>query len=115
VNAPRGLIYDAQGHLLATNVVRDDVYIEPIQFWTDHQDTVQAQADLSTLIAQLHQVLGVSEEKLQKAFNSGLATYPLATYLIARSISPDQTQALRTLRLSYVFFGATCRACLSAG
>ena len=32
VNAPRGLIYDAQGHILATNVVRDDVYIEPYQF-----------------------------------------------------------------------------------
>lgn len=30
LNAPRGLIYDAQGHILATNVVRDDVYIEPI-------------------------------------------------------------------------------------
>ena len=29
LNAPRGLIYDAEGRLLATNVVRDDVYIEP--------------------------------------------------------------------------------------
>ena len=25
LNAPRGLIYDVQGHILATNVVRDDV------------------------------------------------------------------------------------------
>lgn len=30
LNAPRGVIYDALGHILATNVVRDDVYIEPI-------------------------------------------------------------------------------------
>ena len=30
VSAPRGLIYDRQGHLLASNVVRDDVYIEPL-------------------------------------------------------------------------------------
>ncbi len=32
VDAPRGLIYDIQGWILATNVVRDDVYVEPVQF-----------------------------------------------------------------------------------
>src|SRR5579885_2514087 len=46
LNAPRGLIYDAQGHILATNVVRDDVYIEPIQFGVDHPDSDSFQADL---------------------------------------------------------------------
>src|SRR5713226_4963111 len=45
VDAPRGLIYDAKGRLLALNVVRDDVYIEPIQFSVDHPDNLQT--DLS--------------------------------------------------------------------
>ncbi|GAC1566056.1 MAG: hypothetical protein NVS3B14_06050 [Ktedonobacteraceae bacterium] len=31
LDAPRGLIYDAEGHVLATNVIRDDVYVEPVQ------------------------------------------------------------------------------------
>src|ERR1700738_4657088 len=49
VAAPRGYIYDAQGHILATNVVRDDVYIEPIQFKQDHSsDTFQS--DLAQLV-----------------------------------------------------------------
>src|SRR5579863_1708097 len=52
VNAPRGLIYDAQGHILATNVVRDDVYIEPYQFSIDHPDSYAS--DLSTLVQALH-------------------------------------------------------------
>src|SRR5213592_4536866 len=46
--APRGLIYDAQGHILATNVVRDDVYVEPIQFRVDHPENPQG--DLEALI-----------------------------------------------------------------
>ena len=62
LNAPRGLIYDIQGHILATNVVRDDVYVEPIQFSVDHPDNTQS--DLATLINSLHQVLlSVSIEK----------------------------------------------------
>src|SRR5438045_7568529 len=77
LNAPRGLIYDAQGHILATNVVRDDVYIEPIQFSVDHPDNTQS--DLATLINSLHQVLlSVSIEKLQQAFSSGLPTVRIA-------------------------------------
>src|SRR5215472_12265515 len=46
VDAPRGLIYDVNGQILATNVVRDDVYIEPIQFFTDHPDVDKAPVDL---------------------------------------------------------------------
>src|SRR5437763_6380422 len=54
LDAPRGLIYDMQGQILATNVVRDDVYVEPLQFTLDHPDNTQS--DLATLIASLHQV-----------------------------------------------------------
>src|SRR5438270_13736195 len=57
VNAPRGLVSDAEGHLLAGNVIRDDVYIEPLQFWSDHPDNTQAQSDLALLVYQLHTVL----------------------------------------------------------
>src|SRR5580700_8553043 len=49
LDAPRGLIYDSAGHILASNVIRDDVYIEPVQFSIDHPDN--AQSDLDTLIA----------------------------------------------------------------
>src|SRR2546421_7772629 len=45
LNAPRGLIYDAEGRLLATNVVRDDVYIEPLQFASDFSDNYQTKRD----------------------------------------------------------------------
>src|SRR5216684_3506107 len=63
LNAPRGLIYDDQGHILATNVVRDDVYVEPIQFSVDHPDNTAS--DLNTLIDTLHQVLSkISLDKL---------------------------------------------------
>ncbi|HCJ33504.1 MAG TPA: hypothetical protein DHV65_04285, partial [Ktedonobacter sp.] len=69
LNAPRGLIYDAQGHILATNVVRDDVYIEPIQFSIDHSsDTFQGA--LAKLVDSLHRVLpSISQETLYKDFN----------------------------------------------
>src|SRR6266852_3319435 len=55
LNAPRGLIYDAQGRILATNVVRDDVYIEPIQFSIDYPDNFQS--DLAALVTTLHNIL----------------------------------------------------------
>src|SRR6266849_578036 len=55
LDAPRGLIYDVQGRILATNVVRDDVYIEPIQFSIDHPDNFQG--DLTMLVIALHRVL----------------------------------------------------------
>src|SRR6267154_320964 len=74
LDAPRGLIYDAQGHILATNVVRDDVYIEPYQFSADHSaDTFQS--ELAKLVDTLHRVLpAVSQETLYKDFNLGYQT-----------------------------------------
>jgi cell division protein FtsI/penicillin-binding protein 2 len=97
LNAPRGLIYDIRGHILATNVVRDDVYVEPIQFSIDHPDNTQS--DLTTLINALHQVLpSVSIQKLQQAFSSGLPTVRIAV-----RIDPQQSQQLRALQLSDVF------------
>lgn len=103
LDAPRGLIYDTNGRLLASNVVRDDVYIEPIQFWSDHADSTQTMADLSVLIYKLRQILNIPEDKLYKAFNLGQGKYPLATYKIASSIDPAKSQQLRASRLSYVF------------
>src|SRR5215472_16321529 len=55
LDAPRGNIYDSQGHILATNIVRDDVYVEPHQFAIDH--TANAQDDLKALIQALHQAV----------------------------------------------------------
>lgn len=103
LDAPRGLIYDVNGRLLASNVVRDDVYIEPIQFWSDHADSTQTMADLSVLIYKVHQILNIPEDKLYKAFNLGQGKYPLATYRIASSIDPVKSQQLRASHLSYVF------------
>ena len=97
LNAPRGLIYDMRGHILATNVVRDDVYVEPIQFSIDHPDNMQS--DLVTLINSLRQVLpSISIQKLQQAFSSGLPTVRIAV-----RIDPQQSQQLRALQLSDVF------------
>lgn len=97
LNAPRGLIYDAQGRILATDVVRDDVYIEPIQFSVDHPDDYQA--SLAELIHSLHQVLpSVSEDQLYKDFNSGLQTMRIAT-----RINPTQSQQLQNKRLQDIF------------
>lgn len=97
LNAPRGLIYDAQGRILATDVVRDDVYIEPIQFSVDHPDNDQA--SLAELIHSLHQVLpSVSEDQLYKDFNSGLQTMRIAT-----RINPTQSQQLQNKRLPDIF------------
>lgn len=97
LNAPRGLIYDAQGRILATDVVRDDVYIEPIQFSVDHPDDYQA--SLAELIHSLHQVLpSVSEDQLYKDFNSGLQTMRIAT-----RINPAQSQQLQNKRLPDIF------------
>ena len=98
INAPRGLIYDDNGHLLATNVIRDDVYIEPIQFFTDYTDSVQAQAKLATIVQTLHTILNISQGTLDKDFNSGLQTYR-----IAESITPQQTNALEASQLPYIF------------
>src|SRR5947209_7805331 len=96
--APRGLIYDAQGHILATNVVRDDVYIEPIQFSLDHSpDTFQS--DLAKLVDALHRILpAVSQETLYKDFNLNAWTVRIAS-----RIEPWQSQQLRSVQLPDTF------------
>src|SRR2546427_3734816 len=77
LNAPRGLIYDAQGHILATNVVRDDVYITPLQFASDFADNYSA--ELSTEVHALHQVLpSVSEDQLRRDFSFSLQAVRVA-------------------------------------
>lgn len=97
LNAPRGIIYDAQGHILATNVVRDDVYIEPIQFSIDHPDSYQS--DLTTLVHSLHSVLpNVSASTLYTDFGQ-----KLQTLRIAIGISEAQRQQLQNLQLSDIF------------
>ncbi|HVB25750.1 MAG TPA: penicillin-binding protein 2 [Ktedonobacteraceae bacterium] len=97
LNAPRGIIYDAQGHILATNVVRDDVYIEPIQFSIDFQGSYQS--DLTTLVQSLHSVLpSVSESQLYKEF--GLS---LQTLRIAIGITEQQSQRLQSMQLPDIF------------
>src|SRR5258708_336588 len=98
LNAPRGLIYDAQGHILATNVVRDDVYIEHIQFKQDHSsDTFQS--DLAQLVGALRQVLPtVSTDTLYKDVN-------LNAWVgrVASRIEPEQRQRLSTMHLADTF------------
>jgi len=97
LDAPRGLIYDINGKLLATNVLRDDVYVEPLQFSLDHPNT--AQKDVEPLIATLHQVLPkVSIAKLRAAFASGQYTARIAI-----GIDPTQSEQLRALQLPDVF------------
>jgi cell division protein FtsI/penicillin-binding protein 2 len=97
LSAPRGLIYDAQGHLLATNVVRDDVYITPLQFSSDFADNYPA--ELSTEVHALHQVLpSVSEDQLNQDF--GLS---LQAVRVAQQVDPGQSQRLRDLHLPDTF------------
>jgi cell division protein FtsI/penicillin-binding protein 2 len=97
VSAPRGLIYDAQGLLLATNIVRDDVYAEPAQIVADYPDTYQSVRD--TLVQQLHQVLSnISISVLRADLDSSLPTKRIAI-----SITPAQSEKLRAMQLSYIF------------
>lgn len=97
VNAPRGLIFDIHGMWLATNVVRDDVYIEPIQFMTNHEDDfAAAYTDYSQKVRQV--LPEVSEQILQDAMHSGLQTVRIAS-----QVEPEQSQRLRELRLQYTF------------
>lgn len=96
--APRGLIYDSQGRILATNVVRDDVYIEPIQFSLDHSPET-FQSDLAKLIDALHRVFpAVSQDSLYKDFNLNAWTVRIASH-----IDPGQSQQLRSLQLPDTF------------
>src|SRR6266705_2926951 len=85
--------------LLARNVVRDDVYVEPLQFTLDHPDTTQI--DLAALITSLHEVLPkVSLSRLQEAFASDQLTARIAV-----GIDPSQSDQLRKLHLPDVFLG----------
>jgi cell division protein FtsI/penicillin-binding protein 2 len=98
VPAPRGLIYDSQGQLLATDIVRDDVYIEPISLTNDYADDALA-AEKKILVTSIHQVLpNLSLAELDKDFGQNLYTLRIAT-----SIDPAQSQKLRTLALPYTF------------
>ncbi len=97
LNAPRGLIYDAQGHILATNVVRDDVYIEPIQFSVDHPDNTQSY--LTSFVQALHRVLPqLSAQTLYQDFALNQQAVRIAT-----RISPSQSQQLQNLQLPDIF------------
>jgi len=101
LDAPRGLIYDSTGHVLATNVIRDDVYIEPVQYSIDHPNYTQN--DLQTLVTQLHQALpAVPVAMLQNAFSTGIARGQWAVR-VAIGISDQQSQQLQNLQLPDVF------------
>jgi cell division protein FtsI/penicillin-binding protein 2 len=98
VPAPRGLIYDSQGQLLATNIMRDDVYIEPIPLTNDYADEALA-AEKQKLVASIRQVLpNLSLAQLNEDFAQNLYTLRIAT-----SIDPAQSQKLRALALPYIF------------
>ena len=102
LDAPRGLIYDANGHILATNVIRDDVYIEPKQFSIDHEhdDAAHTQSAMMSIIHSLHQVIpDVSESVLVKQFNTDLWTYRIN----ANPITPTQSQQLQNMHIADVF------------
>jgi cell division protein FtsI/penicillin-binding protein 2 len=99
LSAPRGLIYDDQGHILATNIVRDDVYIEPIQFVADYPDVDQYQAKLQMVVQKLHQILPtLSVDKLRAKFAEDQPTVR-----IAGPIDPAQSQQLQQAQLPYTF------------
>lgn len=101
LDAPRGLIFDSEGHILAANIIRDDVYVEPVQYSIDHPDN--AQSDLDSLINSLHQVLHqVSIATLQDAFSVGMSQGLWAVRVAVR-IDPQQSQQLRNLQLPDVF------------
>ncbi len=97
LNAPRGIIYDAQGQILATNVMRDDVYIEPIQFSIDFAGNYAS--NLTTLVQSLHSVLpNVAESALYKDFNLNLQTLRIAI-----GITEQQSQRLQSMQLPDIF------------
>ncbi|HEY0756144.1 MAG TPA: penicillin-binding protein 2 [Ktedonobacteraceae bacterium] len=97
LNASRGLIYDSQGHILATNVVRDDVYVEPHQFLADH--ATNPQDDLNSLTLALHEALPqVSIATLQADFNKDAGAIRVAV-----RIDPEASRVLRDKRLPDVF------------
>ena len=97
LDAQRGLIYDSLGHILATDIVRDDVYVEPHQFAIDHASG--SQDDLNTLVETLHQVLPqVAVDDLHRDFATDRGAIRIAV-----RIDPAQSEQLRRLRLADVF------------
>ncbi len=101
LDAPRGLIFDSRGRILATNVIRDDVYVEPVQYSIDHPDYTQS--DLDAFINELHSALPkVSIARLQQAFRDGMAHSQWAVR-VAAGIDTAQSNALRALQLPDVF------------
>ncbi|MBX5456438.1 MAG: penicillin-binding protein 2 [Thermogemmatispora sp.] len=101
LTAARGLIYDANGLVLVTNVVRDDVYIEPVQFSEDHPDDLQEA--LSQTLTALHSVLpALSVAETRRAFMEALSANRWSL-LIAHAITPQQSERLRELALPAVF------------
>ncbi len=92
--APRGLIFDTQGHILATNVMRDDVYIEPKQFRIDFEHDDNAHDKWVTLIHTLHQVLpDIAEDKLINDYDSDLWTVRINR----QPIEPAQSEQLHAM------------------
>ncbi|GAC1390960.1 MAG: penicillin-binding protein [Ktedonobacteraceae bacterium] len=103
LKAPRGLIFDAQGHLLVTNVIRDDVYIEPRQFRIDFEHDDNAHDKWVSLMHSLHQVLPyLSEDTLINKFDSDAWTLRINR----QPIEPAQSEQLRSMRLPDVFLQA---------
>ena len=102
LDAPRGLVFDSLGRVLATNVVRDDVYIEPVQYSIDHPDYTQS--DLDALINEIHSALPsvTTVAKLQQAFHDGMAR-GLWAVRVAVGINTTQSNALKALQLPDVF------------
>jgi cell division protein FtsI/penicillin-binding protein 2 len=101
LDAPRGLIYDSRGRILATNIILDDVYVEPEQYVIDHPDYTQS--DLNALIDDLHAALPqVSISTLQQAFQQGIAQGRWA-WRVAVGIDTAQGNALKELQLPDVF------------
>jgi cell division protein FtsI/penicillin-binding protein 2 len=97
VDAPRGQIFDVNGKLLATNIIRDDVYIEPIQFAQDHPNTTP-QA-IASMVNTLRTVLPtLSPNTLTQDFQTHTDALRIAT-----EIDPTQSQQLQHLQLSDVF------------
>ncbi|HTI14108.1 MAG TPA: penicillin-binding protein 2 [Dictyobacter sp.] len=97
VNAPRGNIYDVNGLLLATNIVRDDVYVDPAQIVSDNPNTYEG---VRVQLAQkLHRVLtNVPVTTLEQDLSLNVAAVPVAV-----SITPAQSAQLSAMQLPYTF------------
>ena len=94
LKAARGLIFDAQGHLLATNVLRDDVYTQPRQFRIDFEHDENAHGKWVAMVHTLHQVLPyISEDNLINAYDSDAWTLRVNR----QPIEPEQSQQLQAL------------------